>query len=130
MRFSKEIDQALRSLSYLGKEKRSLSAREISKNQNIPYEKLCKILQKLSSGKIIHAQRGRQGGYSLSLPLNKLTIAELHSVLGENKNIVPCTGSRGCDVKNCNLKSGFARFQDDLNKLLSDYTVEDITGAV
>ncbi len=129
MKFSREMDQALRSLGYLAGEKESLSAREISESQSIPYEKTSKMLQKLSSARIVSARRGREGGYHLTRPLDELNLLELHRALGETAEVAPCSGNTACRHRgNCGIRTGLSRFQEDLNHLLEVYTVADITG--
>ena len=129
MRFSKEMDQALRSLGYMGREGRSLTAREISLNQKIPFEKLSKILQKLSSARVVTARKGRQGGYVLNRPLGELNLLELHLALGESPSVVPCSQGSDCGFEGkCAIRKGLGHFQNDLNRLLKEYSIADITG--
>ena len=129
MRFSKEMDQALRCISYLDKTGGSLSARAIAMDQMIPYAKAGKLLQKLAASGIISAQQGRQGGYRLSLPLEDINLLKLQTVLGDSPKLVPCLNSKDCGLdKTCPIRSGLGRFQDDLNRFLGQYSVADLIG--
>ncbi len=131
MKFSKEMDQALRSLGDLAQTENSLSARDISVRQNIPYEKISKILQRLSSARVVDSRKGRQGGYVLLKPLGQLSLLELHEALGESTDVTPCSRGKICPSRDsCGIKAGLGQFQEDLNRLLRNYSVEDITGAV
>ncbi|MDC7222808.1 MAG: Rrf2 family transcriptional regulator [Spirochaetales bacterium] len=141
MRFSKEMDQALRSLAYLKRENRSLSAREIAREQAIPYDRAGKILQKLASGRLIEGRRGRDGGYRLASPLGEINLLELQKILGEAPKLAPCLGQEDrpgeeedeltCALlEQCGIRAGLGRFQEDLNRLLANYSVADITGEV
>ena len=53
MRFNKDIEYALISLVAMGREDGVMSARELSDRFSIPYELLCKILQRLSHARIV-----------------------------------------------------------------------------
>jgi len=130
MKINKEIEQALRSLSYIEKQQRVVSAREISEHQKIPFEKLSKILQKLNAGGIIMAQRGRQGGYRIARDLNEINLQELYKILDESYSLVPCLTSGHCQSKPiCTILPGMHRFQRELENLLYRFSLADFTGS-
>ena len=131
MRFSKEMEQALRSLGWLQRRGVLISAREISDQQDIPFEKLSKILQKLAAGQVVEAYRGRQGGYILKMPLEELSLMDLHLILNESVKVVPCFIGKSCQIqKDCSIQPGMARFQNELDRLLVRYTVADFVGSL
>lgn len=128
MKFSKEMEQALRSLGYIESREGLVNAREIADNQNIPFEKLSKTLQKLAASQIIEAHRGRQGGYSLARPLQTLSLMDLHGILDESSKVVPCFGNKECLSKeSCTILPGMEKFQNELDGLLTSYSVADFT---
>lgn len=131
MRFSKEMEQALKSLSYLDRQNRLVSAREVADRQNIPFEKLSKLLQKLAAAEVIEPHRGRQGGYSLNRPLSGISLMELHQILEESAKVVPClTGEQCLSHRLCTILPGMGRFQQELDQLLNRYSVADFTGSL
>lgn len=130
MKFSKEMEQALHSLSYLEKVEEKVSAREISEGRKIPYEKLSKLLQKLAAAGIIKAERGRQGGYRLNRSLSEITLYDLHHLLEDSEKLVPCLNGKTCQRHmHCTILPGINLFQNDLDQLMARYSVADITGA-
>ena len=131
MRFSKEMEQALRSLGYLYRNKGLVSARELSDDQGIPFEKLSKVLQKLAAAKIIQAHRGRQGGYSLSQRLEDLKLYDLRLILDDVAKVVPCLTGKPCLSQNkCSIITGMDSFQKELDKLLSRFSAFDFIEGV
>lgn len=130
MKFSKEIEQALHSLSYLERAGEMISAREISEGRKIPYEKLSKLLQKLAASNVVKAIRGRQGGYLLNQPLSEISLYDLHCILENSEKLVPCLNGKNCqNHEHCSILPGINLFQRDLEELLSRYTVADFTGS-
>ena len=46
--------------------KAPVSARQLAKNQDVSYELACKLLQKLSSAKLVKSSMGAAGGFELA----------------------------------------------------------------
>ncbi|MDA3850521.1 MAG: Rrf2 family transcriptional regulator [Spirochaetaceae bacterium] len=130
MRINKDIEQALRSLSYIEKHKGLVNAREISTDLNIPFEKLSKVLQKLAAHGVVKAHRGRQGGYGLARELQSISLEELYTMLEENYYVVPCLSGRECKSHElCQILPGMNRFQIELNSLLKKFSLADFTAS-
>ena len=65
MRFTRDLEYALISLIAMGGEESVTSARDIAHAYTVPYERLCKILQRLSAAGILDSMKGAHGGYRL-----------------------------------------------------------------
>lgn len=79
MRFRRETEYALWALIFLARRPGGVvcSASEIADAQGIPAGFLSKILQKLVGHGLIRSHRGRQRGYSLARPRNKIILREI-----------------------------------------------------
>ena len=66
MQVSKSLDYAVRSLTYIAKEKANVfTIRDISEKQHIPQNYLAKIMRKLVQKGLLSSSPGPEGGYSL-----------------------------------------------------------------
>lgn len=130
MKISTRTQYGLRALISIAKSKKSfISIREISKKEEIPLAYLEKILTKLEKAKILKAKKGKNGGYKLLLPAQKIKIAKVIKALeGE---IIPIR----CTVKNnpfcprqekCLAKKFWKNFKRSLEKSLNKITLKDL----
>jgi Rrf2 family protein len=87
---SQTVEYALRAAVYLAGEEVPRTAAEISTVTRVPTAYLAKVLQQLSRAKVVHGQRGPNGGFALSRPADKLTIWEVVQALEPMKRIKEC----------------------------------------
>lgn len=68
--------------------KSPIQLREIAETYNLPFKFLEQIAISLKSAGWIHGQRGKEGGYVLSIPAVKLTMGEIIRLLeGESSGL-------------------------------------------
>jgi Rrf2 family protein len=79
MRISAKADYALRGMAELarGDPGRPVKAEQIAEAQDIPLNFLQVILSQLKHAKLVRANRGSDGGYSLSRPAHEITLADV-----------------------------------------------------
>ena len=78
MRLTSRSEYALLSLVYMARRAEvKVSVGEIAQAQKIPVKFLEQIFQTLKSGKLVKSTKGRGGGYQLSRPANKVSLAEV-----------------------------------------------------
>jgi Rrf2 family transcriptional regulator, cysteine metabolism repressor len=88
---TKDTDYAVRALIALGINKDNfISAREISKTQNIPYQFLRRILQKLSQHNLIESKEGKMGGVRLIGNPKKISVLDLIKIFQRNLELSDC----------------------------------------
>jgi len=105
MRISKKAEYGLRAMVYLAKNaapKNPCSLKEISQEEEIPFDFLEKIMAELEKAKLVKAKKGVKGGYFLIKNPQKITVADIFIILGDVSVLVGCVGcprSRLCSTK-------------------------------
>ncbi|GAB4148533.1 MAG: Rrf2 family transcriptional regulator [Ignavibacteriales bacterium] len=137
MKFSAQEEYGIRCLIRIGKYYdlgKSPTIPQISKEENISEHNAAKLLRVLRLGGFLESERGHMGGYSLSLPPEKIFITDVLNVLGgrlysdefcNNHSGIStiCTNSIDCSVR-----SLWQIIQDAVDKILSNLTLRDLLG--
>ncbi len=88
---NKKTDYAIRALLVLAEKKDSfLSVREVSKNQNIPYQFLRRILQELIKNKLVDSREGGKGGFKISKNPDLINLVDVIKIFQGNIQLVEC----------------------------------------
>ncbi len=84
MDISAKTDYAVRALLALAAEPEqvSVSVEELARRQGLPRKFLEAILGDLRRGELVASQRGSQGGYTLAVPADRITLGEVFRVVG------------------------------------------------
>lgn len=124
-----ETDYGLILLGYLVKDAPSKvhTAREVSEWAHLPLPIVSKILKILAREGILLSHRGVKGGYSLALPAEQITLAQVVQALEGPIGITECASRPGvCDMERaCPMRVNWMRiseaFRESLDKIpLSD----------
>lgn len=93
MRITTKGRYALKAILYLASNGQGapISIKEISSVQKISPEFLEQLFFKLKKASIISSVRGPGGGFSLSLPLDSVTVKQVFDAVGEGLDLTPCT---------------------------------------
>ena len=129
MRISKKTEYAIKTLCFLGKnKKKAISVREIGEKEKIPLYFLGKILSLLSKNKIVGVKKGREGGYFLLLPLKKINLLRIIFLFEKNKKIVGCLEkNKKCFLQSsCYLRSIFKKLNHFFERKLKETTLKEI----
>lgn len=84
-----ECDYALRSLVYLAEIGRRASSLEIASVTGVPQQYLIQIFQRLRDAGLVHATKGKHGGYALALPVSELSALAVVDALEEQRQWAP-----------------------------------------
>jgi Rrf2 family protein len=88
---SQTVEYALRAMVYLADQGgQSRTAQQIAAATRVPLPYLSKVMQSLSRGKLVHAQRGLHGGFSLTRPPAELTIWDVVEAVEPFQRIRAC----------------------------------------
>jgi Rrf2 family transcriptional regulator, nitric oxide-sensitive transcriptional repressor len=87
---SQTVEYALRAAVYLAGEGQPRTAAEISSVTRVPTAYLAKVLQQLARARVVHGQRGPNGGFALSRAADKLTLWEVVQALEPMRRIREC----------------------------------------
>ncbi|MGC9031345.1 MAG: RrF2 family transcriptional regulator [Minisyncoccia bacterium] len=135
MRFSKKTQYGLRAMIYLARcyfKNKTCSLREISEDENIPFDFLEKIILRLKKANLIGARKGSRGGYFLIKNPEKIKISEIIKILEGTISPVLCVANEKeiaifCPQKNkCLAKNLWKKIEMVLNSTLNSITLADL----
>ena len=133
LKIAKSVEYSILAIKYINdnRSKGSLTAREIAENENIPYDLLAKILQKLVRNGIIKSVQGNKGGYLLDVSLSKLFINDLISAVDQNIQLTDCmvenpTKNDCARYEDCCIKDPLNKMQNKINEVLKSTTLMEI----
>ena len=99
---SRSAEHALRAILYLARHggDEPLGAADIAEAIGAPPKYLPKMLNALGREGIVAGSRGRRGGFVLTVPPERLTVADVVSVFDEPLGATMCLlGGRPCDAR-------------------------------
>jgi len=106
-----------------------VTAREISDKNNIPYDLLSKILQKLKNENILISNQGTNGGYSMNKRPEEIQLYNLMMAIDGDAGIAECmheNGDKDCSmIDNCSIKSPMTQLQREVEELFKRKTISD-----
>ncbi|PIR04107.1 MAG: hypothetical protein COV59_02900 [Candidatus Magasanikbacteria bacterium CG11_big_fil_rev_8_21_14_0_20_39_34] len=126
IKFSKETDYALQLLEQLSKSESVLSLAEFSANSNISLPILQKIARSLKKDRLIVAHRGKNGGYTIARPIEKISLKDVVSAMQMEYGVTECTKKvHGCKLESqCNAKRGFELLHSQVNAIMESTTLD------
>ena len=130
LRLSKRSDYALIALRHLATpgDKPSASARELAERFDIPVELLAKVLQKLARAGLLASQQGIRGGYVLSRPADKISVADIIVAVDGPLTVTACSDEdQTCDqYLKCNVRDPLWRLKDRIVAALASCTLAEL----
>ncbi len=132
---SKRAKYAIKTLIYLYKNEANspVSAKSISKSENIPFKFLEKILRELRQHKIVKSERGAVGGYRFFKPPNTIKVVDIMRIIDGPIALIPCVSENfyeKCDEcideETCNLRHLFGELRDQMLPVL-EKTIVDLS---
>ena len=89
--FTQTVEYALRAMVCLAsRPEEPQSNSQIAATTKVPSAYLSKVLQKLAKARLVHGQRGVQGGFVLSQPAAEITILQIVSAVDPIQRIRTC----------------------------------------
>jgi Rrf2 family protein len=89
--FSSTAEYALRAIVHLATERaRPLTAQHIARVTRVPAGYLSKIMQDLARARIVHSQRGPNGGFTLAREADHLSVLDVVNAVDPIKRITEC----------------------------------------
>lgn len=97
LRLSKLTDYGLVLLTHMAQDSAPgvRTAHELAARSHVPLPTVSKILKELSRAGVVVSQRGRRGGYSLSRPPERISVAEVLEALEGPVALTECSTSAG-----------------------------------
>lgn len=130
LRISKLTDYATVVMAYLANHaEQAHNAKAIAQYTHIALPTVSKLLKSLTRHKLLTAQRGSKGGYSLAVPANAISIAQIVHALEGDIALTECSHSKGsCTMETrCAVRSNWQIISNVIYKTLSKITLAEIT---
>jgi FeS assembly SUF system regulator len=138
LRLSKLTDYAVVVLIQLAESERQQgedvvqTAPGIAGATGVPEPTVAKVLKALTSGGLLHSQRGARGGYRLARPLAGISISDVIAAIDGPIALTACVdgGAGGCDVEAmCAVKGRWDLVNDAIRCALSQITLAEMRAA-
>jgi FeS assembly SUF system regulator len=91
IRMSKLTDYAIVLLAHLARSGKTLTAQELARRSRVPTPTVSKLCKELSKAGLVVSHRGRHGGYGLSRPAERISVAEIVEALEGPIALTECT---------------------------------------
>jgi Rrf2 family nitric oxide-sensitive transcriptional repressor len=89
--FSQTAEYALRAIVTMAQnESIANTAQEIARQSQVPPDYLSKVMNLLARGGVVHAQRGRGGGFTLAMPAAQMTVLDVVNAVDPIRRIRSC----------------------------------------
>jgi len=129
--FSRSCEYALQSILYIAlhsKNGNAIGLREISKAQDVPLHFLAKILQQLVRQKILNSVKGRNGGFTLNIPPDKLKLMKIVDTIDGLDIFERCgMGLKKCSDKTpCPIHFEYKLVKERVRNLLTEKTLAEL----
>jgi len=133
LRLSKRIEYGLLAVQFIAtRNGATATVKEIAEQHNISFELLAKVLSALSKSGFLISYQGSQGGYSLAIPAELVTVADIIAVVEGRQNIVDCTyGVIDCNCAafhTCTIKSPMQLLQERIDDVFRSMTIAELAG--
>jgi Rrf2 family protein len=109
-----------------------LAAPEICRREQLPLQFAYRIMKKLEKGGIIVITRGADGGATLSVDLDKITVYQLVEIVDDKQEINACLHPDFCcprntvDGKPCAVHEYLSGVQDTIVDMLNTQTLGEL----
>jgi Rrf2 family protein len=134
MKLSAQEEYGLRCLLRLGREPDggSLTIAELSQSEGISAANAAKMMRVLRKAGLVRSTRGKEGGYALALPAERINVGEALAVLGGR-----FFDSRFCDrhsgltrscthLPDCSIRSVWRLLQGAIDGVLGELTLKEL----
>ena len=101
IRMSKLTDYAIVLLAHLARSTKTLTAQELAERSGVPSPTVSKLCKELSKVGLVVSHRGRNGGYGLARPAERISVAEIVEALEGPIALTECAkpGKFDCGIE-------------------------------
>ncbi|HEX4956367.1 MAG TPA: Rrf2 family transcriptional regulator [Thermoanaerobaculia bacterium] len=132
MKISTRGEYGIRAMLYIAMhgEERPVTSHEIAGHQAIPEPYLRQILALLSKDRLIHSNRGPQGGHALGRPAESISLRDVLMTLeGQTTSVdqilsLPCAIDIGTEY--CAIREVLLEVREAVERILSRVTLADL----
>jgi Rrf2 family protein len=101
----------------------------LAKKLDIPVKYLEALLIMLKNNGFVKSKRGKDGGYYLALPPDKITLGDIIRKVDGPLEPIACvnSGYKGCaDISGCEIKEVFCRVSKAISDIVDKTTLQDL----
>ncbi len=122
---SQTAEYALRAMVYLADQTEPKTNEAISEATRVPTGYLAKVMQSLSRAKLVNAQRGMRGGFTLAFPAHEITVLRVLNAVDPIRRFHECPlGLHGINL--CPLHRSLDDAAQAIERTFGDTTVADL----
>jgi Rrf2 family nitric oxide-sensitive transcriptional repressor len=131
MRISKHEEIGLRLVASLARKGGQLTTRELADTEGLPETTVAKVVARLRTAGLVEAERGRNGGYSLTGSAHDITLAEVVGAFDahvfDSDFCTRMNAGAGCaHDADCGLRPLWRGLGDLIGSFLGGFTVADL----
>jgi Rrf2 family protein len=126
---SKTAEYGVRAVLYIGRnQSKRVTTKDMAKDLKVPFHFLAKVIQKLVKFGIIHSKRGKNGGFVLKKPPEKIKLIDIVVALDGDELLKNCVlGLPNCsDKKPCPVHDYWLGIREEIKQMLSQKTVAEL----
>ncbi|MCC6511330.1 MAG: Rrf2 family transcriptional regulator [Pirellulaceae bacterium] len=122
---SQTAEYALRAMVFLADQTQPKTNEAIAQVTQVPTGYLAKVMQSLSRARLVNAQRGLHGGFSLASPANTITVLTVINAVDPIRRFHECPlGLHGINL--CPLHRSLDDAAQAVERTFGDTTVADL----
>lgn len=132
---TRKADYGLVAMAELAHHATQTSARQLAEAVGVPLPTVTNILHELMRSGLVTSTMGSKGGYALSKPAERITLAEMIDALEGPVKLTACCPTEGdeqvdeksCDLtSNCRIRGPVIRLHEGIRRFLVDTTLAEI----
>ena len=130
MRLSTAVHYAARAITQVASAPpdRAVSVREVAQQQGMSAKYLEHILKPLKAAGLVQAVHGKQGGYVLARPPERITLKDVYESLVGTVAVVHCVDRPGsCPMHDvCPTRDTWVEINESVERVLERTTIQDL----
>ncbi|ABS61604.1 MULTISPECIES: RrF2 family transcriptional regulator [Fervidobacterium] len=132
MAITMKSEYAIKIMILIAVENKRVNAREIVKKcrERLPLEFAEKILADLARNGILHAYRGRGGGYELAKKLDEITVYDVVSSVDNPSDTIKCfvdINDKATSPESCTVNKIWESVLEKMQEILKSITLKELT---
>ena len=132
MRFSTKTTYSMRAMIRLAQnyQKKSLSLSNVAQKEDISLSYLEKIFSRLKVAGLVDSEMGMKGGYSLSIPPDKISVLDIVNAIENDSGIFHCMAGHekvfcSTDCK-CGVTKSLFKIQKSINQAMQKIKLKEL----
>ena len=128
LRLAKLTDYGTVLMTTLAQSRARQSATELASSAQLPVDAVRKVLKDLARAKLVHAERGAHGGYTLARPASDISVTEIIEAIEGPIALTECSiHDHRCDIEqSCGARGNWHLINRAVRLALSQVSLQDL----